>query len=146
LILVATDGSASAGAAAQLAIELARSRDEDLLFVTVWQELQGDFGLPYVDLLAPDARDIERDWATRVAEDAAAAARDAGARASAAVRRGKPAEQICALAAEEGASMIVLGSHGWGALSGMLLGSALAGVLRHAPAPVLVSPPPQDNA
>jgi nucleotide-binding universal stress UspA family protein len=142
VIVVATDGSASADAAARLAIELARAQDEELLFVTVWQELKGDFGLPYLEILAPDVRDIEREWATRVADEAAAHARETGASASAAIRHGNAAEQICALITEESASMIVLGSHGWGTFTGTLLGSTLSGVLQKAPCPVLVSPPP----
>jgi nucleotide-binding universal stress UspA family protein len=142
MILVATDGSPSADAAGRLATDLAVARGEELLFVTVWHELTGDFGLPYVELLAPDARDIERDWAVQVAEEAAARAQAAGARASTLVRRGKAAEEICAVARERGASMIVLGSHGWGPLAGRLLGSALSGVLRDAPCAVLVSPQP----
>jgi nucleotide-binding universal stress UspA family protein len=141
VIVVATDGSPSAGAAARVAAELARANGEELLFVTVWRELRGDFGLPYLNLLAPDVRDIEREWAEKVTADAAKLAQAHGVRARSLVRHGDAAEEICAVAREEEASLIVLGSHGWGPVAGTLVGSALRGVLSSAPCPVLVSPP-----
>ena len=45
-----------------------------------------------------------------------------------------------AVAAERSARMIVLGSHGWGAIKSALYGSTAAGVMRHAPCPVLMVP------
>ena len=57
------------------------------------------------------------------------------------VLSGNPVEEICKLASERNARLIVMGSHGWGALRGYLSGSVVAGVLRHAPCPVLTGTP-----
>jgi nucleotide-binding universal stress UspA family protein len=51
---------------------------------------------------------------------------------------GDPAAVICRVAKEAGADVIVVGSHGKGFLSRVLLGSVSEYVTRHAPCPVLV--------
>lgn len=134
MIVVGTDGSASALAAERFAIELAAARGEPLLFVTAWRELRGDLGLP-LRALIPDVVDIERDWAGETVEAAAARAREAGVEVETETRHGKPAHEICSVAREQGARMIVVGSTGWSAIP---LGSVSAEVLHRAPCPVLV--------
>ena len=141
-ILVATDGSDAARAAVAVALELAKETCDEICFVTVWRELHGDFGLPYAKLLAPDLADIERDWARDTLAAAAAEAEHAGVPADTAARHGKPAAEICAVANERSARMIVVGSSGWGPIEGLLLGSVSSEVLRHAQSPVLVVPRP----
>ena len=47
VILVATDGSPGADVALEQALELARETGDSVTAVTVWQALQGDFGLAY---------------------------------------------------------------------------------------------------
>ena len=142
-ILVATDGSSSAQAAVAAALELAQETRDDVCFVTVWREFHGDFGLPYAKLLAPDLADIERDWALETLAAAAAEAERAGIPADTVARHGKPAHEICAVAKERAARMIVVGSSGWGLIEGLLLGSVSSEVLRHARRPVLVVPRPE---
>jgi nucleotide-binding universal stress UspA family protein len=137
MILVATDGSEPALTAERTAIELAAATGDSLLFVTVWRELHGDFGLPLRPLI-PDVVDIERDWARETAEAAVQRAREAGVEAEFETRHGKPADEICAAAREHEARMVAVGSSGWGAAAGALLGSVSAQVLRDAPCPVLV--------
>ena len=51
---------------------------------------------------------------------------------------GDPAGEIVRIAAEEGAEMIVLGTHGRSGMSRMLMGSVAEAVVRRAPCPVLV--------
>src|ERR1700755_3569144 len=48
-------------------------------------------------------------------------------------------DEICRVARERGAAMIVLGAHGWGAIKRMVFGSVSLGVLHEAPCPVLVA-------
>lgn len=137
MILVATDGSVPALAAERAAVELAAATGDTVLFVTVWRELHGDFGLPLRTLI-PDVVDIERNWASETVEAAAARAQEAGVEAEVETRHGRPAEEICAAAREREARMIVVGSSGWGAVTAALLGSVSAEVLHHSRRPVLV--------
>jgi nucleotide-binding universal stress UspA family protein len=142
-IVVAADGSEPSSAAISAAIELARATDDELVFVTAWQELHGDFGLPYATLLAPDATEIERAWARDTLDAVTSLAARAGIAAEAVCRHGRPAAEIVAVARERDARLIVIGSHGFGPIEGLLLGSVSAAVLRHAHCPVLVVPPAQ---
>jgi nucleotide-binding universal stress UspA family protein len=141
-IVVATDGSDTSKAATEVALELARATGDALLFVTVWRELRGDFGLPYATLIAPDVVEIERDWARDTVAAAVADAERAGVPAEGLSRHGRPAHEIVAVARERSARLIVVGSHGFGPVESVLLGSVSAGVLRHASCPVLVVPAP----
>jgi len=52
---------------------------------------------------------------------------------------GDPAETILRVAGEEGADLIVLGTHGRGALGKLLMGSVAEKVVRGAPCPVLTT-------
>ena len=51
---------------------------------------------------------------------------------------GDPAGEIVRIATEEGAEMIVLGTHGRSGMTRMLMGSVAEAVVRRAPCPVLV--------
>jgi nucleotide-binding universal stress UspA family protein len=54
--------------------------------------------------------------------------------------QGPPAEKIVEEASRLKADLIVVGSHGHGALYHLLAGSVTSGILKHAPCPVLVVP------
>lgn len=54
------------------------------------------------------------------------------------VKRGTPSREIMAAAAEEKASVVVMGSHGMSNIKEMLMGSVSENVIRHAKVPVLV--------
>jgi nucleotide-binding universal stress UspA family protein len=54
------------------------------------------------------------------------------------VKRGMPSREIMATAAEEKASVIVMGSHGKSNIKEMLMGSVSENVIKHAKVPVLV--------
>ncbi|MCY0894981.1 MAG: universal stress protein [Alicyclobacillaceae bacterium] len=51
---------------------------------------------------------------------------------------GQPANRICEVAEEEGADLIVVGSHGRGAIDRLLLGGVSYGVVHRSKIPVLV--------
>jgi nucleotide-binding universal stress UspA family protein len=51
---------------------------------------------------------------------------------------GHPAEAIAALAREERADLLVVGSHGHGAFAGLVLGSVATGVIARSEVPVLL--------
>ena len=57
------------------------------------------------------------------------------------VETGDPAATICLVARDLGVDVVVVGSHGKGFLSRVLLGSVSEHVARHAPCPVLVVRP-----
>jgi nucleotide-binding universal stress UspA family protein len=141
-ILVAVDGSDSSAEALRVGLDLARARGDSIVFVTAWRELRGDFGLPYETIVAPDVVDVERDWAKETLAAALAQASDAGVPADGVTRHGPPAHEIVTVARERGVRLIVMGSHGFGPVEGIVFGSVSHGVLRHAPCPVVVCPPP----
>lgn len=137
-ILLATDGSPSAEAAALEAVELAHLTGWRLQVVTVWRApILTGYGYAPVAYV-PELAEVEREHAGTVARAAAEAAATAGVTATWELRQGDAAAEICEAAAEMGARLIVLGAHGWGALQRIVFGSVSTGVLQHAPCPVLV--------
>jgi nucleotide-binding universal stress UspA family protein len=138
-ILLATDGSPTAGDAAIKAIELAQALDAPLVVATVWHVAYEPMGVGFGPVI-PDVDQVGHERALEVVEEAAAQARAADVETESVVRRGFPAEEICALAEAEDAQLIVLGSHGWGAMRRMIFGSVSTSVLHHARRPVLVVP------
>lgn len=54
--------------------------------------------------------------------------------------QGSTPEEVLRIAKEQGASLIVIGSHGHGALYHLLVGSVTTGILKGAPCPVLIVP------
>ena len=58
---------------------------------------------------------------------------------------GEPGPELCRLAADEGADLLVVVSHGRGVLKRVLLGSVSDYVLHHSPCPVLVVRRPRDT-
>ena len=142
-IILATDGSDTAAAATATAIDLATEQDAKLVVVAAWDLVYTPMSYAPV---VPDWDRIEEPDAERVTEAAAEQARAAGVRAEAIIRRGYPVEQICRLAHERDAAMIVLGTHGWGPLRRMVFGSVSTGVLHNAKCPVLVVPPADHTA
>jgi len=138
MILIATDGSAPARAAEAIGLELARARGETAAFVSVWAPLRASFGVPVPEMLDSEFLDAERTWAEERLAEAAGRAAAAGTDAETIVAKGPAVEAICDTATRRGADMIVIGSHGWGAMMSLIFGSTTLGVLQHAPCPVLV--------
>jgi nucleotide-binding universal stress UspA family protein len=138
MILIATDGSAPARAAEAIGLELARARGETAAFVCVWAPVRASFGVPVPEMLDSEFLDAERIWAEERLAEAAERAAAAGTNAEKIVAKGPAVEGICDTATRRGADMIVIGSHGWGAMMSLIFGSTTLGVLQHAPCPVLV--------
>jgi nucleotide-binding universal stress UspA family protein len=138
--VIATDGSDLAKKALDAGLQLAKATGDEVVIVTAWQIPVGDFGIPYASIATTELIDAERTGAERTLREAAEAARAVGVEAITELREGSAAHEICEVAKERRARMVVLGSHGWGALRSALYGSVAAGVLRHAPCPVLLVP------
>ena len=142
--LIATDGSDISLRAARQAAELLDPQTE-LVLLTVAAKLEdpmqdaGGFEGPLLDPFEAEERHQE----SLVAAEGslAATARVIGPRPL--VQRtvdGEPGPEICALADELDVDVVVVGSHGRGALARLLLGSVSNYVAHHSKRPVLVVP------
>jgi len=136
-VLLATDGSPSAQAATEKAIELARLLDAKLLVATVWDIPYSAIGYAPVPLSA-DFDILQEDKAHEVTAQAVAQAEAEGVAAESAVLRGIPSEEIRLAAERFEPQLLVMGSHGWGPVRRMLLGSVSTGVLRRVTCPTLI--------
>lgn len=135
-VLIAVDESAFAAHAADAGMELARSLGAEVAFVTVVD--------PAVGLAASDTGISADQWiamAQRQAKELLVAFRnraDAKPPALEFLETGKPADKIVEAAGAWPADLIVIGTHGRGAVGSILLGSVAQSVLRHARCPVVV--------
>jgi nucleotide-binding universal stress UspA family protein len=68
-----------------------------------------------------------------------------GIRVERLIEEGDPARAIVSCAAEQQCDLILMPTHGYGAVRRILVGSITAGVLRHAPCPVLTGPHLEDT-
>ena len=78
-----------------------------------------------------------RKWAEGALQDWVAKARAEGLNARTTLRTGVPYQEVVALATDERADLIVIGTHGRGGIDRALLGSVADRVVRLAPCPVL---------
>jgi nucleotide-binding universal stress UspA family protein len=135
-ILIAVDGSAFAARAADAGLDLARSLSGEIAFVTVIDPAAAR-GAALTGVAADEwAAMAERDARNLLAAFHDRAAAQPGALTF--LERGRPAAQILKAAAEWAADVIVVGTHGRGAVESIVLGSVAEGVLHHARCPVLV--------
>lgn len=131
-VLVATDGSKYSGAAAERAIDFAKSYGGELKVLSV-VDVPAEF---YGESLEAVEGLIKR--AKGSVEDVRKMAEAAGVRAETFVREGESYEQIIEIAEEHNVNIIVMGSHGRTGLKRLLMGSVTEKVIGHAPCPVLV--------
>lgn len=141
-IVVAVDGSPTAGRALLWALEEAVARDAAVTVVHAWS-------VPYVgaSLYGPSRSGSElyaESSRLLLDEVVAAAGAPAGVRVEPVSAEGPPAGVI--LGAAEGADLLVMGSRGLGGLKGILLGSVTNQVAHHATCPLVVVPPSPDQA
>ena len=135
-ILVPTDFSENSAEAIDYAAELARTFKASLHFVHVCQ-------VPSLATATMDGVIVSLpDWETQFrsaaeAEMAKVLARIQGVASSAEIAFGSPAACIVAAAAEHGADLIVMGTHGRGPVMHIVLGNVAERVVRTAPCPVL---------
>jgi nucleotide-binding universal stress UspA family protein len=138
-VLLATDGSPSATEATREAIDLAQSLGTSLLVVAVEHVAVPSYGsFGYAEVYA-DMTKVEHEHVQSLLEDTAAKADDAGVDCDVIATTGPIVEEICRIAEERSARLIVIGAHGWGPLRRLLFGSVSLGVLHEAPCPVLVA-------
>src|SRR6266571_8151960 len=138
-VLLATDGSPTAEEATKKAIELAKLLEAPLVVVTAWDIPYSTLGYAAVPV-GPELVEAGKEQAEKVAREAAHQASEAGVDVQAFTLRGFPVEEICLAVEKYEAQLLVVGSHGWGAMKRLVFGSVSTGVLHHAGCPVLVVP------
>lgn len=128
-IVVAVDGSDSAGKAARIATNMARALGSEMIILTVVDGRAYDKN-PTSSMKRPKA----------MVEEHVASARKLGARAKGeTVKPGESTvEQIINYVTENKADLLVVGTRGLGGFKRMLLGSVSSGVIAHASCSVLV--------
>ena len=145
-VMIATDGSDASLTAARVASEVFAGAE--FLLVTVIDELEdpmadaGGFEGP-----AMDEKEAAEQHRTEIVEAQGALAATAHVFGAHAIRQrivehhgeGR-ATKLCTTAADEGADLLVVGSHGHGIIADALLGSISNHVVHHSTVPVLVVP------
>ena len=146
LILVPTDFSPASERALEVAMDLARLTGAalELLHVdpaTIWV-------LPPPGDVIAGPVDLSESLATSVIqlEATIARVRVAGLVCTGVSQAGKPDAEIVDHARARSAGLIVVGSHGRTGVSHLLAGSVAEKVVRHAPCPILVVPPVEEEA
>jgi nucleotide-binding universal stress UspA family protein len=140
-IIAATDGSPSATAAVERALAEAAASNATVDLVGAWSAPpNGTLGAP--TYMSEDVFYAGRDATAKILEDAKARADGAGVQAETHLVAGSAAVEICKLAQERKADLIIMGSRGHRPLAAALLGSVAAHVVRHAHCPVMVVPDP----
>lgn len=150
-VLIATDGSSLAVAAARRSLNLLDPASK-LTVASVAQPPTpvvpaAPMGAPVVGTELFDDQDVgpARDRAQAAANELLAVLAAAGAEADTVVLEGSPGEALCRFAADGRFDAIVIGSHGSGFVKRVLVGSVSHHVLHHAPCPVLVVREPDDG-
>lgn len=130
-ILLPTDFSSASAAALPHAAALARQTGSRLLVVHVQEPALAPAGgeLAYA-MPAPDTARV-------AAQLEQVKPSDASIPVAHRLAMGDPAAEVCRIAAEEKATMIVLGTHGRTGVLRLLMGSVAESILRRAPCPVL---------
>ena len=132
IILVPTDFSTASDAALPHAEALAKQKSASLLILHVEEPpLAYGGGELYYGLPEPNSERILKMLEEVKPSDPTVAFTHR-------LTMGDPAGEIVRIAGEEGAEMIVLGTHGRSGMSRMLMGSVAEAVVRRAPCPVLV--------
>src|SRR5262249_35151953 len=134
---VPTDFSDCSEQAWALAQRLAGAIGSELILVHVLVEAplysEGPFTIERTRYVFGRART----WAGESLEKWAAGAKDKGLKVRTALRSGAAYREIVGLAADEGADLVIIGSHGRGGVSRALLGSVADRVIRLTRCPVL---------
>ena len=137
-IVVGVDGSKGSVGALRVAIDEARLRGTSVKAVNAWH-------IPAIVYEATwAALPIDREVYPKVAQEvldkslAEAGAAGSGIDVTTVVREGQAADVICEEA--KGATLLVVGSRGFGGFRGLLLGSVSQQCAHHAPCPVLIVP------
>ena len=142
-ILVPTDGSELSDLAVQRAVSYAKEGDAKISFFFARPNTAAS---PYGETalfrsMDPNIyQDVVTKQANEVLDRASSLAKEAGIEfdSLSTASNGEPYEEIVATASGKGCDMILMASHGYQGIKGLLLGSQTQKVLIHSKIPVLV--------
>ena len=135
-IVCPVDGSDGSRTALELALEIAQRHDAE---VTVLQVIEEAGPLPTYDQRPPEGLDRVQWLADRRFEPLQPPLEQTAVRWRRRIEEGYAAEEICRVAADERADMIVIGSRGLSPAGRLVLGSVSDRVVHHAPCHVAVA-------
>jgi nucleotide-binding universal stress UspA family protein len=141
-VLVASDGSESAGLAVDLVAGVAWPPGTEIVVARAVETGDAIYGGPWPPVVALQTDQIEAELrivAQKTVDEARERLSRPGLTVDGIVLHGRPATAIVEKAHQMHADLVVIGSRGHGTIESMLLGSVSAEVVDHAPAPVLVA-------
>lgn len=136
-ILVATDGSECAQAASREAAKLALALGSHVTLVYVFDPVKYVLPEGYVPYTPDQFTNMTEHFESMLRREKARLEEAGVTNVSTRLLQGTPNEELNDLATKLGASLIVVGTHGRGALARMLLGSTAQNLVRSAKVPVL---------
>jgi nucleotide-binding universal stress UspA family protein len=136
-ILVPTDFSQQSEAAWALARRLARAVGAEVVLLHVFVEAPLYSESAFAAERVREAYAAGRQWVEEQLTRWAATASQEGLTVKTLLRPGVPHEEIVATTQAVAADLIVIGTHGYGGVDRLLLGSVADRVIRLAPCPVL---------
>lgn len=146
-LVLGYDGSDCSKAALQRTAELASQIADATVLVVYAYEFSIGYvptGMAESPLLMSaefdEHTELVRGYADEQVKQAADELGRAGVRAETRVEEGRPVEVLLQVAKDAGATLIVVGSHGEGAMSAAFMGSTPLKLLHHSELPVLVVP------
>jgi len=144
-IVLGYDGSECAKEALDAAVDLARDQPGSRISVVHGGDvaLAVGGGPMAAELIVPELEDVEPPAEARIStwlDEATTRIADAGVAVESELKWESASAALLDVAGKESADMIVVGSHGAGALRGILFGSTPYKLLHHSRVPVLVVP------
>ena len=133
-ILVPVDFSETSESAVRQAVDLARTFGSGLTLLHVGDKAAADVATEFPLGLEASLHDAERECLLKIL----APSEQTQLHPVFVTVSGSPAHEIVRCATERGVDLIVMGTHGRGGVSHLLLGSVAEKVIRSAPCPVLV--------
>lgn len=140
-MLVGVDGSDSGRRAVDFAMARAKASAARVVVAYVIEWSPYTFNTPEENEARHKRREEEVERAqTQVLDPLVATLRDSGVAVDSVVRHGHPAEVMCGLANELGATQIFIGRRGTSKVAALLFGSVAGSLVQIAPVPVTVVP------
>lgn len=136
-IVVPTDFSIPSERAWRMARGLAQSEGAEMVLVHVLVETLLYSEGPFRGDRVREVYEAAQGWAEHELHEWVREAEASGLKARVVLRSGVPYREIVAVAGEEHADLVVMGTHGRGGLERAFLGSVADRVIRLAPCPVL---------